>query len=470
MSNLIPKTTFSDGDIITPEILNQAFISPVFDGQSQYLGHREGLLDTELSDEPGNVKDKLNGVVGNFTPSVHSGLTIAYTSGNIQDVTDTLRSIPAGLIVCPDNATSYVYIDDTYTVKVSDLPPVFRSLIARVTTVSGSVTSLEDMRVKGGIPEVRPVASSIRSFGGRGDQGDYVAIQGDILDQGEYYFSSFTVAAGISISIDKLAKIYVSGDVNIDGTVNVTPAVAGGGSKAWFIGNGIIGGGEAGTGFGAGGGEFPADPYNYNLSPVGSAGAAGYYAAHINSFTPWTEYRLGGDGGGCFWLEAAGDITITGSINADGDDGSDYKLIYHQSLFHVIIGGSGGGSGGLVLLRSLSSININPGAVISAGAGDGGDGMYNSSINELWAEQGSGGGGGRIVLAAPTINTTGASLNVNAGTMGVQVDNSYDDASYRGVFAAGGVGGSFGGLGGHQVSYADGEPGVVSYNFFVPAA
>jgi hypothetical protein len=486
MAGLYNYFTFSDGSIFTPDLADLAYEAPIFDDQPQYKGHRARILDSELSNTSGQIKDRVSVVTNNLKCSVGSGLVVTYTSGSVRLPSGALYAIAAGSITVTNNVTGYyVWVNSAGTIEQGQTPPVIRVLLAQYTTVSGSITALADIRGGAGYPDIRPVTASIRSFGGN-NATDLTATSLDaVYGDGEYYFRNFTVPAGVSITVDKLAKFHCSGNVNIAGTINIAAWVLGGGGTAYKLNPGVLTstgtvtsgagsggavsvtatlggslvGGEAGSGFGGGSGEAAKSVYNHLVSPVGSGGGAGYITN--NDTTPrQVNNNYGGNGGGCLWIEAAGSITVTGTINVNGSAGA-----AALDSTGVIFGGCGGGSGGLVLLRSLTSITLGSAGVINANGGAGGTGISTlaSGGGTITAEPGSGGGGGRVLFFAPSITKSGT-VNVNGGAVGGWQVN----ATARTNLALGGCGGSYGGEGGNQLPYEAGDAGVYQEKTFVP--
>jgi len=136
-----------------------------------------------------------------------------------------------------------------------------------------------------------------------------------------------------------------------------------------------------------------------------------------------------GAGGGTLVILAAGGVTISGSITADGTGG-----VFDSNNF----AGRGGGGGGVVVIASRTSIT-NTGT-INARGGVGTDGLGASSS----VRAGGGGGGGIVNLLAPVISQ--GSINVSGGAGGA--GNGLLDAGNSGGF--GGAGGASGGDGGNE--------------------
>ena len=151
----------------------------------------------------------------------------------------------------------------------------------------------------------------------------------------------------------------------------------------------------------------------------------------------------GGHGGGLVRIQCAGAIVNTGTIDAQGFDGTNDSI--------------GGGGGGIVILHSGSTID-NTGGVIDVSGGNG------DSNNFTWGGNGGGGGGGIIVL----ISTGGATLGTETisgglGGAGTTTLTSQTRRSGGGGGASGGAGGSGGSVGstGVPTNGLDGDPGYV---------
>lgn len=445
---LLPNTPFTEGDDWTPELAYMAFNSPVFDDQPGYLGHRSKLTDAELSDSAGQIKPRLEAIEDAFKVSVESGLTLRHQAGSVTMPNGGLESKPAGLVVAPDNTTSYVYISPGGNVRCATDPPTIRLLLAKVVAVSGSVSTIEDLRHPA-TRQLAPIASAVKSFGGS-NRTDKVCTAGEVFDQGLYYYQDFTVPAGITITVDKWAKIYCSGNVTINGSVNVTVMASGAAPYSTWVGAGNVGGlPGSGAGGGSGSSAFGGSPYPYGAQSFGSGGGLGFANGSTGSAV---NFGAGGRGGGGLWIEAAGTILVTGSIFAKG--GSAFAGSISSGTARI--SGSGGGSGGLVLLSSLLSVTVTASAAIDVRGGNGGNGTNNMGSGN--AGGGGGGGGGYVVLISPANNATGATILLNGGALGAEAD-------LGGGGLGGGGGGGFGGSGGHQSA---GSAGKLIVRPFVP--
>lgn len=436
----LPTYTFNS---IPDDVAFNAFLRPTFDkdeAQEEFPGHLHRLRDDALSNDTTQIKPRFVKFENELKVTASTGLTVTVTSGTAVLLNGTRTAITATSIAVPNGAVSYVYIDESAAVATSTAIPLKGLLLARVTTVSGAITTVEDLRPR---YLVQPLFSAVKIFGGSGDQGDYVLSTGTAtFDLGQYYFKNFTVAVGTTLTVLGGVEIYCSGNVSIQGTITVSPLIVGGGaSNTSFLDN-TFGGGATGSGPGAGSGFTGGSTYSYVLAPHGSGGAQGRIAAGSGTVGRTQGFfAAGGKGGGCLKIEAAGTISVSGTINCRGGNGGTPTLDIFSSDSRA--SGAGGGSGGLILLKSLSSITCTNTSTLDVRGGNGGNG---TSV-ALGGVGGGSGGGGYVVLIAPTdrggVNTTGASILLSAGTVG----NSTATGTPSG-FLAGTGGGGFGGQGG----------------------
>ncbi len=129
--------------------------------------------------------------------------------------------------------------------------------------------------------------------------------------------------------------------------------------------------------------------YGDSLAPVflGSGGGQGYYS---NAF--------GGHGGGRVALVASGVLTVTGSVSANGDNGSAGQSGYN---------GGGAGSGGSI---SITAGTLAGSGTVSANGGVGGTGAGTNSNG------GGHGGGGRVAVKYDTSTFTLSSITATGGS------------------------------------------------------
>jgi hypothetical protein len=198
-----------------------------------------------------------------------------------------------------------------------------------------------------------------------------------VLDEGVYYCNNLTIAAGTTVTSSRMDLVfYCTGDVSIQGNINVNgKGEVGGGSEASeteIEGVALLGGQE---GYGPGGSglypsrgsSFTANRTNGGLpSPPfqthGSGGTSGYLSLYGGVSAGSNGINLpGGSGGGGVAIRARGTISVGSSstISADGHPGftaADMVALGWSWSGNFGISGSGGGSGGTIIMHSDISI------------------------------------------------------------------------------------------------------------------
>lgn len=211
---------------------------------------------------------------------------------------------------------------------------------------------------------------------------------------GTYDYDWFEIPAGVTVSIPDIntgALVINANRIIINGTLDVSGAGNEGGDPGYFPGNGP-GAGDTALSAGSGGGAYGniGGDGGYDLGDGFPEGGSPYgtidgFTIELGSGGAGTEagggggQYAGGDGGGALTLNG-NDITIGGSVLADGNDGED-----HDGR------GPGGGSGGGIL---IFGDQIDYSGNMSAAGGDGG--TYVLSPPSASTDGGGGGSGGRI--------------------------------------------------------------------------
>jgi hypothetical protein len=425
------KTTFANGTVVTAAFLN-AINNPVFVDTPDDDGEIAKITNASLSTASGQLLPEWQTFRDTLLVTAGTGLNANYTAGVVTLATGARQAIAAGSVSLTASTTNWVFVNSSGAVAVSTSVPLLGVVLASVVTTATVVSTVTDLRPRF---EVKPRQEYVKLFGGSGDEGAYNPSTNETLGQGLYYFSSFTIASGRTITIDKYAQIFVSGNVTINGMIGVTQAAP---SSSTFLTLADGGGfsGLTGTGLGNNRGA-----YNFAVQPFGSGGQNGFAA--ITSGAQAIPGR-GGAGGGGLWIEAAGSITIasTGIITIVGEAGSNGSIV---SGTGATASGGGGGSGGTLVLSSLTSVSINSGATINLRGGNGGNAA--SSLTTGVVNGGGGGGGGQLVVVSPSINIV-ASPQLNGGTAGSQVVTG-SPGSVTGPNTGGGWGGGNGAGGGN---------------------
>jgi hypothetical protein len=215
-------------------------------------------------------------------------------------------------------------------------------------------------------------------------------------------FNGLTIASGSTLTLTGSNPVILAvyGNAVINGTINasangVTPGPGGGNTSdcsAAAAGtggnNGASGGGGGGMavagGNGSCGGQACVSPYTIAGGGVNSTELAGGCAGGVGeaSFPHSTPTNPAGAGGGGVQLAAAGTITGTGSITANGSAGT------AGGTGQYGLGGGGGGSGGEILIyatqASFSGITLAAnGGAGGAASGAGGTGGTNNGTAQV---------------------------------------------------------------------------------------
>lgn len=436
----MPKTTFVNGSVVTSDFLN-AINNPSFSGLAQD-GHFAKIKNSDLDTTAGQILPEWQTFRDALAVSAGTGLSISYIGGSITLEDGSIVTISPGTLSVTANATSFIFVDTTGTVVASISYPVRAIALARVVSGASTITSVVDLRPRF---VVRPRFNTVAVFGGIGAQGDYSLASGSASLEGDYYYRNFTLAAGATINVTKgFLYLKCSGDVVINGTINITPPISGGSrfGSGFFIQQYIPSQGQ-GIGGGTGPNATPPPGYHYAVSPVGSGGASGF--VNIAAGASISAYSSGGgNGGGCLIIEAAGTISIGGTIIANGGISANPSIISISSPTVAQMAGGGGGSGGLIFLKSTNSIVATAAATLSVQGGKGGNGYLFGTT--AYAHGGGGGGGGYVVMVAPSINTTGATIQLSGGAAGTAAGSATSNGGYGEV--GGSNGASFAGIGG----------------------
>lgn len=433
------KTVFVPSTPIASAFLN-AINNPVFRASPANDGEIPLITNSDLSDAAGQIKPEWTTFRDALKVSAGTGLSVTYTGGAITLDTGLIATIAPGTLVVSDNTTTYVYVDRSGAVTSSSTIPAYWSPLAKVVTVAGAVSTITDLRERF---KISPLTRAIQTFGSGGYEGDLTVNAGQTVTvNGLHYYRNVTIATGGTVNVTSgWAYLKASGSVSIQGVINVTPPVAGGaGFQSSVCGANFQYFGASGSGLGRGAGinQAPAPAYPHlTQSGLGSGGAVGY--AQVGSAAATISTAQGGAGGGAIFIEAAGTVSIAGSITCNGGNATTPSV---SSTGSALASGGSGGSGGTISIASLTSITTTAAAVLSAKGGNGSSGAkINSATDSIGG--GGGGGGGYVIFFAPTLSINVSSqLLVAGGTGGAGIVGS--GGNYYGSCA----GASFGGQGG----------------------
>ncbi len=232
---------------------------------------------------------------------------------------------------------------------------------------------------------------------GTGSDGDYAPTTSGTLAGGTYNYKSFTIKAGVTITVTGTAPlvIKVQGPITIAGEL-VANGLAGTNTTGTYDGasypggQGVAGGGKGGDacyGCTGGTGAGPGGGGGSSTSSYGGGGGGGGYATN-GSNGQQSANGVYGTGGA-----SHGDPQIGSFVGGSGGGGGGYGGAINQS-------GSGGGGGGGAIKLTGTAVTVS-GAIRSNG-GKGGDIVACGD-----GGAGGGGSGGTIWLRGSKMTITG---------------------------------------------------------------
>jgi len=246
---------------------------------------------------------------------------------------------------------------------------------------------------------------------------------------GNLQFTDVTVAAGFTLTVPSGTVIRATGNVTINGTINVGTGTADSGQFRPSAGVATSAAGNPAAGVGL----SRLSAAQLVRLPVQGGGAGARNAT-----------CTGGEGGGAFAIFAKGTVSIAGSGNIFANGANSVQTLASPSTAGGT--GCGGGAGGVIVVIGKTSLSLA--GAIRANAGNGSSGFDGNLGN---TEGGGGGGGGGVIhllsSAAPSVTGT---ASTTAGTGGAS-------AGTGATTNAGGGGGGCAGTGG-----AGGTTGVAS--------
>ncbi len=214
--------------------------------------------------------------------------------------------------------------------------------------------------------------------------------------------TTFTLSSGTTLTVPSGTVIHATGTVNINGTIKVQP----GGGQGLYINP------PQPIQFGYFGGTALSYAAQSRILKPGAFGGGNGALYAVTSSTAAL-------GGGSLAIYAAGQISVNGSITANGGDGAEDNG-----------DGDGGGAGGIIILASKTEVQNNGSITANGGKG--------VNVNPGNHDASGGGGGGIIHLLAPSFTVGSLSVAGGAGGTG-SGSNSF----------SGGGGGACGGNGGN---------------------
>ena len=209
------RTSFGAGSPITPEFMN-AVGYPKITGLP-LDGHLDLLNNGNFDQAPGNVVYDFYDLANRLrsTKDAAGGLTLRIEGGTILSPNGSRVSIPAQTTNLPNNQISFVSFDSSGSLRVTPFNPPSGVRSARVTTGSGQITSIEDLRYD---YLWTPNVNALAVFGGN-SMVDYIAPPGITVLSGVLNCRDFVVGASSIIEVDRTLTVRASGTTSIQGTI-----------------------------------------------------------------------------------------------------------------------------------------------------------------------------------------------------------------------------------------------------------
>ena len=449
----MPRTTFTTSTPITSEFLNKVARPRI--GTVDDDGVIAPITNAGLDNQPGSLLYDFYDYVDSLAvvSNPQGGLSVIVKGGTVRKTDNDMAIVAENVRSVPDNSVSFVWIDFNAQVRVTPMRPTFGAILARVTTVNGRDTSIQDLRVT---VTILPQPNLIPSFGGQ-SQTDYVIPANTTVNlSGLIECRNFFLPANSTLRINgESLYIRASGNVDLLGTVNtlyrpLTPIQnitrIGGTTVAANLSLGF-------TVVNSSANSVRSRKKNNSYSGALSFDVIGATTANNRAvFATLNSTNLIQDPaapGADLTVNAAGIITIgTGAnINLVAKDSTrppspEYPTTAVIGSAHPTTGllteswqvnlqfGSSQSIPGNLVLQSATSINLNQNATINCkGARESWAIFYDQNQTQSVVPQlqfGGGGnwkngatGGGGVWLCAPSINQhPSVTIDVSAGTMG----------------------------------------------------
>lgn len=138
----MPYYPIGNGTIITPQWFND-IQNRLYNSDT---GEYKQWLDSDLSDTPGQIKDRVDSLSNEFKVTGSTGLYANYQGGKIRNLQGTTTTIASGSVLCSDNSINYICLSKTGI--ITSTPSIAGMPLAKLTFSSGQVVSNEDLRAK----------------------------------------------------------------------------------------------------------------------------------------------------------------------------------------------------------------------------------------------------------------------------------------------------------------------------------
>lgn len=138
------RPTLLNGEIWEAAFANAAGF-PQMTGEDIF-GHGPLIRDENMSNDAGQLKPVFYDWYNRIRVTSTGGLSIAYTGAAIRLANGTTVDLPGGVVVLPDDATGWVYINSAGDIQAGATLPVQGIILSSYVTASGNITELNDLR------------------------------------------------------------------------------------------------------------------------------------------------------------------------------------------------------------------------------------------------------------------------------------------------------------------------------------
>jgi hypothetical protein len=440
------RTSFGFGTPIQPNFLN-AVAYPKITGLPED-GHLDLLTNDNFLDQPGTIVYDYYEKINRLQASrfAVTGLTLTIKGCIILGPLGELLNVATQQVNVPDNTISWVWADNTGALQVTNFNPPSGVRSARVTTGSGTITQILDLRYD---YLWIPNPATLAVFGGNSTTDYTVPSSGVTVLSGVINCRNFTVPVGATVEVDRTLTVRASGVTTIAGTIRtrVNPVQwAASGVPQMGVDSGL-------QQFSAGTNSVdnlgvPATNRN-KVPPYGGLSLASLSASTgiINRATSCvfninaTGVTLNsGTSGAVLTIHSAGPVSVAGTAVVNCSAASSTTPSISAAAFSLSSIGGGATENwqanlslippapvaGTFVLQSSTSIVIAAGALITANGGNKVQGLSfsqtvtssgpvtTSTVN--WFSVG-GGGGGAIHFQAPSVSSSpSATITTTAGS------------------------------------------------------
>lgn len=135
----------NNGDIWSAFLANQS-LGNTPDGETQIPGHSSKIVDAFLDDSPNQIKSRFYFWFENLRVSVLNALQVSLNAGFVVLGNGSQAVIAAQTLSIPDNTTQFILIDSGGLLTITGVIPASCVLLAKVTTLAGIITDIQDLR------------------------------------------------------------------------------------------------------------------------------------------------------------------------------------------------------------------------------------------------------------------------------------------------------------------------------------